>query len=123
MISSRLTLLKFKANGRCEGYRLSELLTPLMYQLGVGVIGGLIVGFAIKKALKLLAVLIGFFILVLIYLGYSGIITVNYDRFADAILKVFGLSKEAAGVLAPILASLPFAASFFVGLAIGFKLG
>ena len=102
---------------------MSELLTPLMYQLGVGVIGGLIVGFAIKKALKFLAVLIGFFILVLIYLGYSGIITVNYDRFADAILKVFGLSKEAAGVLAPILASLPFAASFFVGLAIGFKIG
>ena len=73
-----------------------------MYQLGVGVIGGLIVGFAIKKALKLLAVLIGFFILVLIYLGYSGIITVNYGRFADAILKVFGLSKEAAGVLSLI---------------------
>lgn len=102
---------------------MSGLLTPLIYQLGVGVIGGFIVGLAIKKALKLMAILIGFFILVLIYLGYSGIITVNYDKFADAILKVLGLSKEAAGALAPVLASLPFAASFFVGLALGFKLG
>jgi len=38
---------------------MSEVLTPLIYQLGVGRIGGLIVGYAVKKIVKVVVVLLG----------------------------------------------------------------
>jgi uncharacterized membrane protein (Fun14 family) len=38
---------------------LSEVVSPLVFQLGVGGVGGFIVGFALKKLSKLVLVLIG----------------------------------------------------------------
>jgi uncharacterized membrane protein (Fun14 family) len=58
---------------------LSEVVSPLVFQLGVGGVGGFIVGFALKKLSKLVPVLIGVFILALIYLSTRGIININYD--------------------------------------------
>ena len=51
---------------------MSELIPPVIYQLGVGAIRGFIIGFDIKKAIKLLMIIAGFFLLILVYLGYSG---------------------------------------------------
>ena len=59
---------------------MSELIPSIVYQLGVGAICGFIIGFAMKKAIKLLILLAGFFLLILIYLGYSGVITINFDK-------------------------------------------
>ncbi|MGA3192400.1 MAG: FUN14 domain-containing protein [Candidatus Bathyarchaeia archaeon] len=58
---------------------MSEVVSPLVFQLGVGGVGGFIVGFALKKLSKLVPVLIGVFILALIYLSTRGIININYD--------------------------------------------
>ena len=48
---------------------MSEIITPVVYQLGMGAVGGFIVGFAIKKLAKLFIVLLGIFIIILFYLG------------------------------------------------------
>jgi uncharacterized membrane protein (Fun14 family) len=42
-------------------------ITPLIYQVGIGGIGGFIAGYAFKKLLKIVAVIVGLFILALIY--------------------------------------------------------
>jgi len=102
---------------------MSELLTPLVYQLGIGGILGFFAGYAIKKLTKLIAALIGALALLLIYLGYEGIITINYNKLIDKIQSLLGIIGQAPNLVTPIISSLPFAGSFLAGAAVGFKLG
>ncbi len=48
---------------------LSDLWTPLVGEIGMGGVGGFLVGFAVKKAAKIIAVIIGLFFLSLQYLA------------------------------------------------------
>lgn len=102
---------------------MSEIISPLAYQLGIGGIGGFIVGFAIKKLSKLIVILIGLFIIVLLYLGTQGIISINYESLWNALAGLLGFAGEAAGWLIGLLSLLPFLGSFLVGFLLGFKLG
>ncbi|MCK4433883.1 hypothetical protein KAU92_00215 [Candidatus Bathyarchaeota archaeon] len=102
---------------------MSEALMPLAYQLAVGGAGGFIAGYALKKISKLIAILIGFFFLILLYLGYSGIIGINYDKLPEAIRNSLGLGGQALQWFTGIISLLPFAGSFALGFLLGFKLG
>ena len=102
---------------------MSEILSPLAYQLGIGGIGGFVVGYAFKKISKLIIVLIGLFIIALLYLGTSGIISINYDKLWDALASSLGLAGQAASWLIGLISLLPFMGSFVVGFLLGFKLG
>jgi uncharacterized membrane protein (Fun14 family) len=102
---------------------MSEVLTPLVYQLGIGGIGGFIAGFAVKKISKLVAVVIGLFLIALIYLGAQGIISINYEALWNAMANGLGLAGEAASWIVGVVSFLPFAGSFVVGFLLGFKLG
>jgi len=102
---------------------MSEILTPVVYQLGIGGILGFFVGYAIKKLTKLLAVLAGLFALLLIYLGYQGVINVNYGKLAEAVQGLMGGASQALNWLTPIIANLPFAGSFMAGMVAGLKIG
>lgn len=102
---------------------MSEIVTPIIYQLGVGVVGGFIAGYALKKVTKIVAVVIGLFVLALIYLGYSGILTINYSKLGEAVTNALGGASQATGWLAPIIAHLPFAGAFGLGFFLGFKMG
>ncbi|OGD46100.1 hypothetical protein A3K69_05035 [Candidatus Bathyarchaeota archaeon RBG_16_57_9] len=100
-----------------------SLLTPLVAQLGVGGIGGLCVGYAIKKVAKIVAVIVGLFFLGLQYLAYQGIINIDYvglENWAGGVVSGMGALE---GVLTIMIANLPFAASFTVGLVMGLKMG
>ena len=102
---------------------MSEVLTPVVFQLGAGGITGFIVGYAFKKLLKLVAIIVGIFVAILIYLAYVGIIEVHFDKLADAIAGLLGKAGQATGILVAIISFLPFAGSFGVGLLIGWKMG
>jgi len=102
---------------------MSEVFSPILYQLGAGGILGFIVGYAVKKVLKILAVIAGLFALVLIYLGYTDIISVNYGKLTEAIEGLMSGIGEASQLVSPIIANLPFAGSFLVCAALGFKKG
>jgi len=102
---------------------MSEVLTPIVYQLGIGGVLGFFVGYAVKKITKVIAVLIGLGALLLIYLGYEGVININYDKLAQMIQNLMGTASQATTVLTPIIANLPFAGSFIAGVAVGVKLG
>jgi len=41
---------------------LSEVLTPVVYELGLGTVGGFVVGFALKKIAKIFLIVIGIFV-------------------------------------------------------------
>jgi len=102
---------------------MSEVLTPIVYQLGIGGVLGFFVGYAVKKITKIIAAIIGLIALFFIYLGYEGIINVNYDKLAQMIENLMGTASQATTTLTPIVANLPFAGSFIAGMAVGLKLG
>jgi len=102
---------------------MSELIPPVVYQLGVGAICGFIIGFAIKKAMKLLMIIAGFFLLILVYLGYSGVITINFEKLLQAVGNLLSWGQQAADWLTIIISTLPLTGSFILGLILGFKAG
>ena len=105
---------------------MSEILTPIVYQLSAGGIAGFVVGYAIKKLAKIVAVIAGIFVLALIYLGNIGVINVRYDKLTEMIRGVLGnggLEGGATQWIAPLIANLPFAGTFIVGFALGIKMG
>jgi len=101
----------------------SEIITPVVYQLGLGAIGGFVVGFALKKLSKLFIVLIGILVVVLLYLGINGIISINYESLWTAIANALGAAGGAASWLVGLLSVLPFVGSFAAGFALGFLIG
>ena len=52
---------------------LSNILTPLAGEIGIGGIGGFLAGWALKKAAKMVAVIIGLAFLGLQYLAYENL--------------------------------------------------
>jgi len=100
---------------------LSEL-TPIIYQIVVGGIGGFLVAYVIMKVAKILAIVLGIFILSLIALAYVGAINMNYDKLTEVLSKL-AIPEQAAELLMPILANLPFVISFVVAFLIGLKKG
>jgi len=102
---------------------MSEIVMPIVYQLGVGAVGGFVVGYAVKKVTKLIAIIIGLCILALIVLGARGILTIQYDKLFEAVSGLLGSPGGALGWLSAIIAHVPFAGSFGVGLFLGWKFG
>jgi uncharacterized membrane protein (Fun14 family) len=102
---------------------MSAVLPSIVYQLGVGGIGGFIVGYAIKKISKLIVVLMGLFIIFLLYLGTSGIISVNYEQLWNTLTSLLGPASQAATWIMGLISLFPFMGSFLAGFLLGFKLG
>jgi uncharacterized membrane protein (Fun14 family) len=102
---------------------LSEIITPIVYQLGLGAIGGFIVGFALKKIAKIFIVIIGLFVVALLYLGANNVININYGNLWTTIANGLGLAGQAASWIVGVISVLPFLGSFVVGFLIGLKIG
>jgi uncharacterized membrane protein (Fun14 family) len=100
-----------------------SVITPLAYQIGIGGVGGFIAGYALKKVTKIVAIIIGLFILALAYLGYKGIITINYNELGNSVSSALGLTGQAAEWITPIIAHLPLVGLFGLGFFSGFKMG
>lgn len=102
---------------------MSEIISPLVYQLGIGGVGGFIVGYAVKKISKLVVLLMGLFLIALLYLGTSGIINIDYEKLWNAMADALGLIGQEASLIIGIISLLPFIGSFLTGFLLGFKLG
>ncbi len=102
---------------------LSNLLTPLVGELGIGGVGGFLVGFAIKKAAKIMALIIGLFFLSLQYLAYQNIITIDYGALQLYANQILGQTAGAQTWLTDFIVHAPFGAAFVGGLYIGLQKG
>jgi len=102
---------------------MSAVLPPLVYQLGIGGIGGFIAGYAVKKISKLILVLMGLFIIFLLYLGTSEIISINYEELWGALKDLLSFAGQAASWLISLISLSPFMGSFLAGFMFGFKRG
>jgi len=102
---------------------ITSALTGIIAQVGVGGILGFVVGYALKKVVKLVLVLAGLFVMILAYLGLRGVITVNFEALESLISSGLASGSQFVGVIAAIIAALPFAGSFLAGFLLGLKKG
>ncbi len=102
---------------------MSSILPSLGLEVGAGAFGGFIVGFAIKKISKIVAVIIGLFVLGIIYLSTQNIIQVDFAALWRALNGAFGLAESGFTWLVGVISLLPFAATFVGGFLLGFKVG
>jgi len=100
----------------------SEAFAPILFQLGIGGIGGFFVGYAVRKVVKI-ALILGIVIFSLIFLAYTNVIGVDYSGLADGVSKFINSVNPVLGLLAPLLANLFFIGSLVVGLIAGYKMG
>lgn len=102
----------------------NDIWVNLAFQAGGGFILGFAVGYAVKKVLKILVIVLGLFTIGLLYLANQGIISVNYDALARKIEGAANTTVSTGlGFKSYVLANVPFAATFIVGFGVGFKIG
>ena len=96
--------------------------------VGGGFFGGLLLGYALKKVVKLIAVIVGLFIAGLAYLQYQQIASVNWDKIEGAISTLVNATTGAFNdysieSLAMTNLGIPLASGMSAGFAIGFMKG
>lgn len=106
-----------------------ESATPILTSVGFGMISGFLIGFAIKKVMKILAVVVGIFLAAMIYLETQKIISINWTKLqSTSEVAVTGLTNAVDQIQNVASSSttdlaLPLTGSLTMGLAIGFMKG
>ena len=78
-----------------------ESFAPTAATMGGGFFVGLLIGYAIKKVIKLLAVIVGLFLAGLAYLQYHQIANINWNKHQQ-------VSEGALKTLANLTMQIPF---------------
>ena len=98
----------------------NESLLPIIFQLCIGGIGGFLIGYALRKFLKI-ALMLGVVVFSLIILAYTNVINVDYAGLSEMASNFVTAIDPALTLITPLLAHIPFIVSLIVGLIIGFK--
>jgi uncharacterized membrane protein (Fun14 family) len=102
---------------------LSNLLTPLVGEIGIGGVGGFLSGYALKKAAKIVALIIGLAFLGLQYLAYENIIQIDYGALREWANSLLGQASGAQNILTDFIVHAPFGAAFIGGFYLGLQRG
>lgn len=101
----------------------TDILAPMISELGIGGVGGFIVGYALKKVARIVAIFLGLGFVALQYLAYRGFIIINYEAMRDWVLNLTGQTAGIQSLAADLIVHIPFGASFGLGFALGLKKG
>ena len=93
---------------------MSEVITPIIAQVGIGGIGGFFVGYLIKRVLKF-ALIIGAFAFVFIYFVYDT--TIDFTELAA---RGEEIAAPTLAFVSPLLTQIPVIGSLVLGALIGF---
>jgi uncharacterized membrane protein (Fun14 family) len=116
-----------------------ESFGPTAATMGAGFFAGVLLGYALKKVIKLVAVIVGLFLAGLAYLQYHQIANINWNKLqsicegairtlSNAIMQmpVFGHTSDQAATtssLAMTSFGIPLTGSMSAGFTIGFMKG
>src|SRR5438093_6531479 len=113
----------------------TENLTSIAITVGGGFFGGVLIGFALKKVVKLMAVVTGLFFAGLAYLQYQQIVNINWNTLqsvsqnavttlANATTQIPGFNgSDHTTPLALSNLGIPLTGSMSMGFTIGFMKG
>jgi uncharacterized membrane protein (Fun14 family) len=112
---------------------ITDTLTSMSATIGGGSFGGPLIGYALKKVIKMLAVVVGLFLAGLAYLQYQQIATIDWHKLNGAITKLAATAATTASTIndnnnVATLAMMsnfgvPLTSSMSVGFTIGFMKG
>jgi uncharacterized membrane protein (Fun14 family) len=99
---------------------------PALFTTGSGGIVGFLIGFALKKVMKIVAVIFGLFFTALMYLQYQGILAINWDKLqhiSESRLLMIGNLINNIAHTSNITANLaiPLTGGISAGLVLGFS--
>jgi uncharacterized membrane protein (Fun14 family) len=118
-----------------------ESFSPMVAEIGGGFFAGALIGFALKKVLKVLAVVVGLFFAVLAYLQYQQIVNFNWERLqttsqnavttlansttliSNHLRNATDSNNHATSTLAISNIGIPLTGSMAMGFAVGFMKG
>jgi uncharacterized membrane protein (Fun14 family) len=107
----------------------ADSITSASAIVGGGFFGGLLLGFALKKVVKLLAVIVGLFIAGLAYLQYQQMASFDWNRIEGEITTTLGnvtaqiFNGQDTAALALSNFGIPLTGSMSAGFAVGFLKG
>ena len=107
----------------------ADVITSAAAAAGGGFFGGLLFGYAIKKVVKLIAIIAGLFIAGLAYLQYQQVASIDWNRIevlAAADLENMSAhlsNNQEAAALAMSNFGIPLTGSMSAGFAVGFMKG
>ena len=107
----------------------AEAFTSMSATIGGGFAGGLLIGYALKKVVKLIAVVIGLFIAGLAYLQYQQIAYFDWDKIERMIITTFGnvtsqiSNNQDISSFAFANLGVPLTSGMSAGFAVGFMKG
>src|ERR671933_2211834 len=110
---------------------------PTAAAMGGGFFVGILIGYALKKVIKIVAVIAGLFLAGLAYLQYHHVANINWNRLqtvsegiittlANAITQIPGISVDSHAATASLALSsfgIPLTGSMSAGFTIGFMKG
>ena len=99
---------------------MDELLTPIVYVLVIGGVAGYFVGYLVKR-ISGMALTIGVFAFLLLYMAYTKAIDLNLDELVATITRFTDILGPLG--FAALASSTPFVGSFVVGLVLGLRRG
>jgi uncharacterized membrane protein (Fun14 family) len=102
---------------------LSNILTPLAGEIGIGGVGGFLSGWALKKAAKMVAIILGVAFLGLQYLAYKGVIAIDYSALTTWANELLGQASGVQNLLTDFIVHAPFGAAFIGGFYLGLQKG
>jgi uncharacterized membrane protein (Fun14 family) len=110
-----------------------EHISSIGITIGAGFFAGILIGFALKKVLKVVAIIVGLFFAGLAYLQYQQIININWAKLqgasqntvtmlANATTQIpgFNMSNHTTTALALSNLGIPLTGSMAMGFTIGF---
>jgi uncharacterized membrane protein (Fun14 family) len=107
----------------------TDLFAPISATVGGGFFGGLLLGYAIKKVIKLIAVIAGLFIAGLTYLQYQQVASIDWNRIETLAGSALGNvtshisnNQEVAGLVMSNI-GIPLTGSMSAGFTVGFIKG
>jgi uncharacterized membrane protein (Fun14 family) len=115
----------------------TDTLTSMSASIGSGFFGGLLIGYALKKVIKILAIIVGLFLAGLAFLQYQQIASINWNKIEGTITAVANAATTTINDNSNVAAHLvrfkalammsnfgiPLTSSMSVGFTIGFMKG
>jgi uncharacterized membrane protein (Fun14 family) len=108
----------------------TDTLTSMSATVGGGFFGGLLIGWALKKVIKMLAVVVGLFLAGLAFLQYQQIATIHWNKIegtitavANAATSTINNNLNVAALATMSNFGIPLTSSMSIGFTIGFMKG
>jgi uncharacterized membrane protein (Fun14 family) len=106
----------------------SNTISPFAATIGGGFLGGVLLGYAMKKVIRIVALIVGLFLAGLASLQYQQIASINWNKIEGSVTELAGaavnsLNENSITMLMMSNLGIPLTSSMASGFTVGFLKG